>query len=432
VAKKKEVKTSTVQNFFSQFKSDINDPGGVKLQSYAQQYLFDMDHIRFGHMYMLVGEPGSGKSQVAADIISMCVRSGGGGMLIDTEHKASAASTLIPLVGEEVYNSGRFVFRRADAVENAESVAVEGGKAWMPTVTHFLEVLRKDPAAREQPMAIVVDSIFGSASEASRKKFAETGAGQGQSTSGMQRANTVTDFCTNIASLLSGTKAVLILVNHGKDKIDMQSYGPPKKKRQIPGGNSLRHHMSLILWFKKGGPVRLKTTAGRDVYIDNECKNSFGCDDRSVKVAFYVDMFKDSNGEFIKDEQGNYVRRIAWDWHGASAEKLWSFVGNTNANKNIAAVRDNFPGLKRVNKKYSSKTLGFEGLTETEFGRRLVEDTDLYDRLQQHVHTAVNRGTPELLVTPVADPRDSLDSILYDEAGNSLKEEGFDGEEDDS
>lgn len=408
-----------VQDFFAAAIPKDTDPGGVHIPWYALQHLFDSDYIRAGHVIQLAGEPASGKSLTANYMIALTIRAGGFGIHIDTEHKTSKEASIIPLVGKDVFESGRFEMCQASAVDAVSETAGAEEESWMNIVTTRLKKISENEILRDMPGIIVVDSMFGVASKESRSKFDEAGHGSGRSTAGAARAGAVQDYMANITEILAGTKTVLILVNHGKKKMSMDGkpiYGDP---RNLPGGGALLHHTALVLWFERGASVQRAGKSGRTVRIDNRFKNSFGCDDRKIEVVFYADIPDEST----PDEFGNFNRRITWEWHRASANLLFKFI---TGKKPEGGVKAQFPGLTISKSLVSSKTLGLENIPLADFGRMLAEDEEMISRLNKHIKTAVHRGNKERQVFAGPDPRDNISSEGGDWEEVPESEEGDD------
>lgn len=408
-----------VENFFAAAIPKDTDPGGIHIPWYSLQYLFDSDYIRYGHVIQLAGEPASGKSLTANYIIALAVRAGGFGIHIDTEHKTSKEASIIPLVGKDVYESGRFEMCQASAVDAVAETVSDDEKSWMNIVSSKIQTIKENEILRAMPGVIVVDSMFGVASQESKKKFDELGHGSGRSTAGAARAGTVQDYMANITEMLAGTNTVLILVNHGKKKISMDGrpvYGDP---RSLPGGSALLHHTSLVLWFERGASVKKAGRSGRVVRIDNRFKNSFGCDDRKIEVTFYADIPEGAEA----DEFGNFNRRITWEWHLASTQLLFRFISGKTPEGGVKAL---FPGLSVTKSLVGSKSLGIEDVPMTDFGRMLAEDPAFMELLNKYIKTAVHRGNREKQVFASPDPRDILST---DEDGDwvEVSEEEGDG-----
>ena len=380
--------------------------GGVELRTYAERWLFDANVIRSGEIYYLPGEPAAGKSQFAALLAAMFVRAGGAAEIIDTEHKSNASASIIPLVGEDIYFSGRFGVSTAGTIDvleaakkGSEEAQEEHQKSWMQMVKRRIEAIKSHPELRDIPVLLVVDSLCGATSAESRGKYEESeGSVGGKSFAGASRAAALTNWFPAVTTDIADTKITLAFTNHVKIKINPNrpAYLPPEIS--FPGGEAPRFHSSTTLLFKKGGKVSKASVGGRSVRIKVN-KNSFGDDERSLDVTFYYDMLKDANGDVVRDEHGNPMRRLKWDWDEATAtlfkKMLLSKEGGLKTVSNAA-----FPGLTMTKGLVQCKKLGIADMTMTEFGRHVIRDEEIYQKLMEIPRMSINHAPPHLVIKP--------------------------------
>ncbi|HDL85246.1 MAG TPA: hypothetical protein ENH11_02795 [Candidatus Acetothermia bacterium] len=382
------------------------ESGGVELRSFAERWLMDSNVVRFGELCMYAGDPASGKSQYMSNMAALFVRAGGAAEIIDTEHKSNAAASIIPNVGEDVYYSDRFGFSTAgsiDVVREAKKgdpdAQEEHQKAWMAMLTQRVKAIKNTPELKDMPIFLGIDSLLGAASSESRKKYDEgDGAIGGRTATGMARAASLTEWFANFSTDLAGTNITVAFTNHGKTKIDMG--GPPsygKKPKHIPGGDAPQFHSSTILYFTRGAPVKKMSVGGRSVYISVR-KNSFGDDQRQLQVTFYYDILKDANDVVVRDENGNPMRKLLWDWDEATADLLKRFC--LDEKKRIGAARAVFPGLSMSNGRVSCKTHNIEGVTPTEFGRFIMKNDELYQKIMEIPRLTIHHAPKNLVLVP--------------------------------
>ena len=434
--RKKDNESESIANLLSGVMGTIDkednayDCGGVELKSFSERWLLDSNVIRTGEIYQFGGESAGGKSQYMDIISAAFVRAGGVAEKIDTEHKTNPTASVIPNIGEDIYYSGRYFYATAGSIDAAkaakrgdEDAKEEKDKSWMSMVTNRINTIKASPVLSAIPIFIGVDSLLGAPSTESRSKFEDNGGSvNGRTATAMSRAAAITEYLPNIATAIAGTNITIGFTNHGKKPINVggaKVYGTPKPN--LPGGDGLLFHCSTVLYFKSGGAIHRKNVGGRKVNI-SIYKNSFGDDQRRLEVAFYYDILKDKEGNVVRDKFGYPMRRLLWDWDGATADLIFKYCGgSSSSNKNyISAVRDVFPGITKSGSTISCKKYGIDKMPFTEFGRHIMEDEDIYQQLMEVPKLSYHHVNPSKVIVPDWSDEDNLskESGGWEEEGN--------------
>lgn len=389
----------------------LDTSGGVEIDSYALRWLLDSNVIFFGSIYIFAGVPAAGKSQFGYDLGGRYIDAGGMFLLIDTEHKLGQ-NTLRSKLGDARYNSGRFFQRRAGSI-NAESDE-EGHRSWQAELTEVIKSIKSDDEIKDMPVFILVDSLLGSPGKATKDDVSGKGLASGKSAAGMQNAASISEYMSTLSEMLSDTKITVGITNHLKKKVNMggPSYMPPQDG--MPGGEAPKFHAAAVLHFKRGKELKNVDVGGREVNIKTE-KNSFGADFRRVTLRFYYRMQEDAEGNVVRDDDGNPVRIIDWAWDEAGGAAIVDMIAKNGSTKAKALM----PGLKAASGKVSCKTwFGEEKLSMQEFGRKLIENKDLYEKLREHPRLTINHVSDDIVTKVKVSP----------DVANRVSDTGGDGE----
>jgi len=412
MAKKKKADAPSLESLIGQAMQVVKreevskENGGVEFHSFAERWLWDSNVLRVGEICQLAGIPASGKSQYLSRLAAMFVRAGGAAEIIDTEHKSNAAASIIPNVGDDVFFSGRFGLSAAgsmDAIAQAKKgdkeAEVELMSAWMEMVKERIDSIKEHKQLREIPIMIGVDSLLGSTSAEGKEKFEKAkGSVGGRDMLGAARASAFTEWFPNIAEMLQGTNIALVFTNHTKEKLDTNAPAYLGKQKTYPGGEAPKFRSSTILDMSRGAPVRKGGVGGRAVWI-NVAKNSFGDDQRKLEVTFYYDIKRDGNGQVVRDEDGNPIRTLKWDWDEATANLLRRYC-ISGAKESTAAARAALPGLKFSQGRVECSKLDVPKLSMTEFGRLIMTREDLYQRVMEITRLTIHHAPADRIFVP--------------------------------
>lgn len=356
---------------------------GVPIETYGEQYLRDSNVYLTGKTEMYVGGFGSGKTSYGLHVGSRFLDWGGMFFFVETENKMSPLS-LKANIGPERFESDRVVFIPASRSTEAkktkgtktEAEELEHILSWQNTVKDIVTGIKKDVDLREVPVYVLVDSILGAPSAESRKEYDESGGFTGRSTAGMAQASSITDFLKNMTADLRDTNITVGFTNHGKTQVQMGGMPSFGDDRRFPGGASIGFHCSLVLWFERVGKISSADEFGRKVRL-SVYKNSFGGEERDIRLDTVYRHAKDENGEVVH-VNGAPLREVEWDWHGATGDLLSQFCSKSeSSNKMSSAASRAALKLDKKAGKYICPALGLDKATSAELSRAFAENEEV-------------------------------------------------------
>lgn len=293
--------------------SEEQDPLiGLPVPALSARYVLQSNIFPLSRFTQLRGEFSAGKSALLIEIMRWFAVYGGGGVMIDTESKASR-SMIDGICGHNPDYTNRIVAVQANTVEE-----------WQKRYISLCQLIHKqcddNKSGNVYPMCIGVDSI--SAVEVERRvdKVAE----EGHAAAGHPYlARNLSDFMrTALIPTLRHYPIAFIATNHLKEEINQMGFGAPKK--YAPGGASLDYYPTLILDMERVSSkmVEKNQQEGQQVRI-KATKNNLGAPGRRVIVnlMWYSRAIPQTNpdGEIIGyvTQQHHY-----WDWHTATTRLL--------------------------------------------------------------------------------------------------------------
>ena len=282
---------------------------GLPLPSLAARYLMQSNIFPLSRFVQLRGQFSAGKSAMLIEVMRWFAMYGGGGVMIDTEHKSSR-SMIDGMFGHNPEYTKRAVVVEAASVEE-----------WQKKYISLCQLIHKQADAGNEvyPMCIGVDSISAVEVERRVEKVAE----EGHAAAGHPYlARNLSDFMrTALVPTLRHYPIALVATNHLKEEINQMGFGAPKK--YAPGGASLDYYPTLILDMERISAKLIERNGaqGQQVRLI-ATKNNLGAPGRRIVVNLLwypkTIAYRDENGDqAYKQQQHHY-----WDWHTASTRLL--------------------------------------------------------------------------------------------------------------
>ena len=282
---------------------------GLPLPSMAARYLLQSNIFPLSRFTQLRGQFSAGKSAMLIEIMRWFTMYGGGGVMIDTEHKSSR-SMIDGMFGHNPEYMKRAVVVEASSVEE-----------WQKKYTSLCQLIHKQADAGNDvyPMCIGVDSISAVEVERRVEKVAE----EGHASAGHPYlARNLSDFMrTALVPTLRHYPIAFVATNHLKEEINGMGFGAPKK--YAPGGASLDYYPTLIMDMERISAKLIERNGqqGQQVRLI-ATKNNLGAPGRRIVVNLMwypkTIAYRDENGEqAYKQQQHHY-----WDWHTATTRLL--------------------------------------------------------------------------------------------------------------
>lgn len=285
---------------------------GLPVPALSARYILQSNIFPLSRFTQLRGEFSAGKSALLLEIMRWFSIYGGGGVVIDTENKASR-SMIDGICGHNPDYMKRIVAVQANTVEE-----------WQKQYISLCQLIHKqsdaDTTGNAYPMCIGIDSI--SAVEVERRvdKVAE----EGHAAAGHPYlARNLSDFMrTALIPTLRHYPIAFVATNHLKEEINQMGFGAPKK--YAPGGASLDYYPTLILDMERVSRKMVEKAGqeGQQVRI-TATKNNLGAPGRRcvVNLMWYTRSAPVAapDGEIIgyTSQQHHY-----WDWHTATTRLL--------------------------------------------------------------------------------------------------------------
>ena len=383
---------------------------GVPIPALSFMYLIDSNVFPVSKCVGIAGYPESNKSALGFEVMRWFIQHGwpdaGFGKLIENEGAKLSPSLLRSIVGYDKVDTH---------VQVTQSQTIDVAQRHL---TFSLDYLKKN-SSRDVAMAMVLDSLTGSDTEESGDKIRETGFADRSFPTG---ALSWTQYIRWISGQLVGWPASFIFINHLKDKPAKErgGYAPPEKG--VAGGTAQSFHAAFYLWMKLIGEDKRLTRVveGKTVKcpqrvrnIQIEChKTSIGESRRGITVGFCW-YFEDG-------KQHSY-----WDWEGATARLIAALqddeVRDIKGLKNCfhKSVLADILDVKVTEKLYSSKRLGLQHVTPSEFGAAVHADAKLMDELMKfyciNIHPVWRPGVQ--LPAPAA----PADAVVPEDAGSGVR-----------
>jgi len=360
--------------------ADESINAGVPIPYLSLMYLLNSTVLSLSKAIGLAGPAMSQKSSLGYEFIRLVQRYSGAGVLIDSEGNKFNPSLIRSIMGDAAYDD-RNKFNILTALDSDESLR---------HMTGFMKWVRESEIQRT-PLALVLDSLYGTATEGMVEK---------QDREGVLQADfaRVAQFWTrNMQAFipqLVGWPVLFVFTNHLKDIPSVMPGGPPGKT--TPGGVAQRFYASNYLHMRRVERRQAKTAEedGDAVRKIQEIrtielklnKTSLGIDARKVNVDF-VWWYRD-------DTDRKQVTQ--WDWDSATAYLLLEEQGNAdNTGKALRGVVD----VRMDKKRFSSSVLKLKDVPAHELGAAVHADRALIDALVSFMHIQRNPVWPGLRLT---------------------------------
>lgn len=321
-----------------------NSVRGLKAPGLALRYLLSSEVIPFGRIIGIAGPKASMKSAFGFFLGAYAIQMGGGFELVETESKLNIhyLDSFIP----EKHRHLRRI-HEAKSVEEAQSHLTR-------IINNYRNLAEKNPF----PLVVGIDSLAGAGTESEYAKINKSGHAE------RNFPETALLYCPYFKKLsadLAGYDILLYFTNHLKEKPQEAGSGFGKQYT-TQGGKAQDFHASYFLHFTKVSDIDLVNREGKLIQIKTD-KCGMGPDKRKIQVPV---LWGHEAGEDGEPEQ-----RTWWDWSEASS-KLLCDGGQVSLPKRMLAGLD----IKVASNTYSSKRLGFSGVTGTEMGDAMMADPE--------------------------------------------------------
>jgi len=355
------------------------------------------------------GPPSSFKSALTDEIATWFLHEGGVAFTIDSEQKSSASmlEAFKSCLDDEV--SARWQYEPVESLE-----------AWQRTATDILSMLLDDEVkalkkGNRIPGMVVVDSIVARAAESQKKSIEEEGAAAER---GFATQNNVVKKYLEALDL-SGSSTMFFYVAHQKDEQNDSSkrgHGPTPQKEL--GGRSVMFYATTHIRCKAGGEVEYTDEDGLRVQgqkVTLTCfKSCSGPSKRTITVPVLWRYVED-------DTHSDGFRQEMWfDWYWALGHLLWRFLYDDKftvaAERNLC--KDAIPCNKAGSGSFTSpkfvqpktkvpsadgevddvRAFGpeVESLGMHEFGKAIVANPELWEKLRKMLRVTQFRGVQEI------------------------------------
>jgi len=181
-----------------------------------------------GRIVEISGDPGLGKSHVAAQICRCAQEMGGLAVYIDTENATSPEN--LELLGVNI--ARQFVYVSEQATENVLKIAEK-------------TMIKARQLTKDVPVVIVWDSV------AASSPLAELHGDYDDNSIGLQ-ARTISQGMRKITGVIADNNVLFVILNQTRTKIGVM-YGDPIT---TPGGKAIPFHSSVRIFLRGGKPIK--------------------------------------------------------------------------------------------------------------------------------------------------------------------------------
>jgi recombination protein RecA len=215
-----------------------------------------------GRLVELNGLEGTGKSLIAAHIVSDTQKKGGVAVIIDTEN--SAAPEFWSSLGVDLKN---LLYIPSDTVEDV-----------FEKIESLISIVRKSD--KNRILTIIVDSVAGVSTKA------ELESDHGKDGYATGKAIIISKAMRKITSMIGRQKVLIIFTNQLRQNLKAVAFGDPYV---VSGGKALAYHCSVRIRLKSVGQLKKG-----DEIIGNKCKasvekNRMGPPRRQASFDIYFD-----------------------------------------------------------------------------------------------------------------------------------------------
>lgn len=372
---------------------------GIPIPRYALplRYLIASDVWPLSRVTQSCGRTRTGKSAFMFQLEKWCLEAGGVVTHYDTENKTSSSllKSLIPAKYMTGDLSKRFAFRRTKTVNEWQQMML----ADMAALEHLYALKGR----KSFPIFWGIDPLMGSDTDDMADEIKKRGEAPGRTFSDAPRM--IWQFLRELTSRLINVPVTVHFSHHERDKVGVQ-HGIDKA-----GGSGIEFMATLDLRFRLGqlasdeeeygssakSPeftqvIRGTTTKIEGKHVNIQCRKNSGGPD--VDKRIYVPLkwtFDDAEGP----NKGNQISW--WDWETATADLL---MRQARALSGFMDIERSQPGAG-ANQRYFSKALKIDekkGLPVDEFVKRIMEDEELFAKIEGALHIQHQHAfTPDLL-----------------------------------
>jgi len=326
--------------------NDDENQYGPQLMSLAQMYVYKANILPLGNILGIAGATMSRKSAYGFDLCRFILSIGGAAHLIEHENKFNKQFM------HSILGKGAISIVPASTVEDAQASLVE-------VLTKY-----KEKARNAFPYIIGIDSLAGSGTKNSNDSINKSGYA---SKSYPEAANLWSSFFKTVSSDLIDLNVLVYFTNHLKKKIDTMGFGTQYTKQ---GGTAPDFHAGQYMYFTPVGKIKSVAKPGEFIQIKTH-KCGTGPAGHNLVVPI-IDTIQ------IDPDTGEPIQSIYWDWDAATAKLLVS-------DKLSTTIKNSFDITCNSNK-YSSKEVGVTQVTDSELGRAIHSNPELFDEFRKRLH----------------------------------------------
>jgi recombination protein RecA len=235
----------------------------------------------------------SGKSLLAAHLLSETQKLGGVSVLIDTE--TAVNRDFLEAIGVDV---SKLLYVSADTVEQ---------------IFEFVEMIieKVRSSNKDKPVTIVIDSV----AAASTKK--ELDADYDKDGYATDKAIIISKAMRKITNLIGREKIILAFTNQLRQKLNAMAFSDPWT---TSGGKALAFHASVRVRLKNMGTIKGKDKHGNEQIVGikvraHVIKNRIGPPLRSADFDIFFDRGIDNYGSWLRSLKDNGLIKQAGAWY---------------------------------------------------------------------------------------------------------------------
>lgn len=320
---------------------------GLPLGHLSMEVLFSESVFGLGRVICLDGLTESCKTSFMWEICRIFNESGGGSVIVDTEHKST--EDLGPgIVGYEEWS--KIQYAAADSIEETFRI-----------YTNMIDIYKTKAksSGKMLPVLLGMDSISGAVTEGEAKSIDKAGTSARGFAGGALLAS---KYIPYLVSQISNLPFAFVAVRHLR-QIDM---GRGLKGFEAKGGGEWDYDAMKTYRFSQNGVAVNKVgSGGRPLNITAKKGTGEGL---KVPVVF--------KWHDVEDETGENRRIFQWDW-GEATIKLLSDMDKQNVPQRIQrAVKEVFGSMSVTLGKTSCKALGLTKVSGEDFEEALYDPTN--------------------------------------------------------